>query len=148
MAFQKARPQTIVVRAPAAPAPVARRSNSGALRRRYEDVIRGMRTRAVKAASEEKHTITALIAAGGFGLAERYAPETMQKLSIGPLNPEGTIGVGLWAANRFGLMRSKTMEHAATGLLSVQVYKWASGAEVSGGDDFGAFDDVLGADEF
>lgn len=83
--------------------------------------------RAAVAAREEKHTLAALAAAAAIGYAER----TGTKLpTLGPLDAKATTGLVLWAIGRFS--KSKVIQHAATGVLSIAVYDMANGSGTSG----------------
>lgn len=100
------RPQTITVRMPGGAKKVARRAGGAAAR----------------AAWSEKHTITALLAAGALGLAKRQDVELPHFEAVGV---PATYGLAAWVAARF--TKSRVLEHAATGLLSVAVYELAAG---------------------
>lgn len=88
-------------------------------------MVRATRSRGLGAVKlrEEKHALTAIVAAGVLGLIESKSPESITALSIGPLKPAATLGIGAWLLNRFS--KNKTLEHAATGLLSVAAYDLA-----------------------
>jgi len=88
-------------------------------------MVRATRSRGLGAVKlrEEKHALTAIVAAGVLGLIESKSPESISALSIGPLKPAATLGIGAWLLNRFS--KNKTLEHAATGLLSVAAYDLA-----------------------
>jgi hypothetical protein len=93
---------------------------------------------ALSAARDEKHTITALAAAGALGLAKRYSVDLPK---IGKLGTAGTYGVGAYLVGRF--TKSKTWQHVATGLLSVALHEMASGTSDMEGDEMsGDVDDV------
>ena len=86
---------------------------------------------AARAAQSEKHTITALAAAGGLGFAKRMGV-TLPKVEA--LGTAGTYGAAAWLAARF--MKSRTLSHVATGLLCVAAFQHAAGGgSVSGDDD-------------
>ena len=72
---------------------------------------------------DEKHALTAIVAAGLLGMIENKSPESITALTMGPLKPAATLGIGAWLLNRFS--KNKTLEHAATGLLSVAAYDLA-----------------------
>ncbi len=87
-------------------------------------------------AREERHTLTAVATATGFGMLEKYAPQALDALSIGPLGPTATLGLGAWFANRW--FKSRVLEHVATGLLCVAGYNLAkTGFTASEGDWIG-----------
>lgn len=114
------RPQVKVVRVPSG---VPARRRAGAM------VRRGV-SRAAAAARDEKHTLTALIAAGGLGLAKRQGISLPKIPQIGTA---GTYGLAAWVAAR--MTKNKTMAHVATGLLSVSAFQLAAGETLSGDDD-------------
>lgn len=123
-------------RAPAPP--LARRSGSSrlaSLKRELADKAASASRRAAAVAREEKHTITAVGAGVALGLLERFQPGMIDTLSVAGLKPAATLGLAAWALNRFGIMRNKVMEHAATGLLTIAAYdlaKTAGADSVSG----------------
>jgi len=70
------------------------------------------------------------------GLLEKYAPNALDALSIGPLGPNATLGLAAWIGNRW--MKSRVLEHVATGLLCVAGYNLAkTGFTASEGDWIG-----------
>lgn len=91
-------------------------------------------TLAARSAIEEKHRIVAIGAAAGLGMAERHGVALPKIEGIGVA---ATYGV---AAMILGKMtKSRMLDHAATGLLSVAIYQLASGglrgvAGLSNGD--------------
>lgn len=82
------------------------------------------------AAIEERHTLTALAAAGIAGWLRRSdaGRDLIERLpALEPLGPEGTAAIVAWAIGRWG--RSRVAEHIATGLGSVAIYRIARGEE-------------------
>jgi hypothetical protein len=75
---------------------------------------------ALAAAKDERHTFAAVIAGGVAGYAERedMLDRIPDPLGIGPI---GTAGAAAWFAGRY--MKSRTLRHVATGLLSIAAYK-------------------------
>jgi hypothetical protein len=78
-------------------------------------------------ALEEKHTLAAVGAAAALGLIER---EKVALPSIPKLGMAGTYGIGFWLAGKY--MRSRTMAHVATGLLSIAAYQLGKTGEIAG----------------
>ena len=105
-------PQLVRVRAP-----LAARGRAALARLR-----RGGR-RVVSAAGDQKHLVGALAGAAGFGLLRRYSPGTIEALTIAGLPPEVVAGIGCYVASRFS--GSRSLRHAATGLLCVGAYQMA-----------------------
>lgn len=98
---------------------------------------------AAQVAREEKHTIAAVGAAAVCGYAEK---EDWNLPKIDMLGTPGTYGVLTYIAGRY--MKSKTLSHVATGLLSVAAYKLTSEGEAEGPKgDFveGEYESVEGA---
>lgn len=104
--------RTITVRVPGAAKKAARKVGGAAL----------------QAAASEKHTITALVAAAAYGYAKK---ENMDLPKVDQLGLAGTYGAALWLAGRF--MKSRTMSHAATGLLCIAVSEAVQGTESTSG---------------
>jgi len=140
--------RVVVARAPAAtptiriaaPAPIARRAA-----RRAGHAAR----RVGRAAYNEKHTITALVAAGLLGLIEKTGTALPR---IPRLSTAATYGLGAWAYGKYG--RSVTAQHVATGLLSCAIRDFAAGKTTDAivGDEVlgvmaGYDDDMSGEDE-
>ncbi len=114
-------PRVAIVRVPGAPA--TRRGRAGAFVRRGASV-------AARAVRDEKHTITAIIAAAGLGFAKKNAVSLPKIAAIGTA---GTYGLGAWLGAR--MTRSPVLAHVATGLLSVAAFNMAAGETLSGEDD-------------
>jgi len=91
-------------------------------------------SRARDVAGKNKHRLVSVGVGAGLGLLRRFAPETMEKLSFGPVTPELTIGLGALIASYF--VKSDILDHLATAGLTLGAYQLASGAGVEG--DFGA----------
>ena len=96
---------------------------------------------------DEKHTVTAVVAAAALGYAERAgkdgAPSLASKLpKVDALGVAGTYGALAWLYAKQS--KNATAAHLATGLLSVAAYKFGRGEKVSGDDEetSGDFDDV------
>lgn len=119
-------PSRTVVRTVAAPPvrvslsrDVGRRVGAGA-RRAGRAVARG--------ASEEKHRIAAIVAAGLLGLAKRSG---IALPAIGPLGASGTAALLAYGAHK--MTGSRMASHAATGLACVAAYSLAREGTVAGG---------------
>lgn len=80
------------------------------------------RTRMIAAA--QKHRLVSVGAAVGLGLLRRFAPETMAKLSFGPVNPELVVGLGALMASYF--VKSDILDHLATVGLAIGAYQFAA----------------------
>lgn len=76
-----------------------------------------------RAAQAEQHTLAALGAAGIFGWARRSGTELPKPLGESVPTPL-QYGLIAWLLGRW--TKSKTMEHVATGLLSVGIYDAAA----------------------
>lgn len=113
-------PRVQIVRVPGS---VSRRARAGAMVRRGA-------TAAGKALADEKHTLTAIVSAAALGLAKRQA---IALPKIDAIGTAGTYGAGAWVLARF--MKSRTMSHVATGLLSVAAFSMAAGDTLTGDDD-------------
>lgn len=103
---------------------------SAGVRRRGSTAVRRGSTAAAKAVADEKHTLTALVAAAGLGLAKRQSIALPKIDSIGTA---GTYGLAAWVGAR--MMKSRTLSHVATGLLSVASFTLAAGDTLTGDDD-------------
>lgn len=75
---------------------------------------------AAQAAKDERHTLIALAAAGLLGAAQGSGVQLPYVQAIGM---PATAGIVAWAAGRFS--KNKTVQHVATGLLSVAAYDLA-----------------------
>lgn len=101
---------------------------------------------AAKAARDEKHTLTAVVAAAGLGWAERPGkdgkPSLASKLpKIDALGVAGTYGGLAWVGAK--LTKNPVLSHVATGLLSIAAYKFGRDEKMAGDDEVaGDFDDV------
>lgn len=113
-------PRVQIVRVPGA---VSRRARAGT-------AVRRGATAAGRALADEKHTLTALVASGVLGLAKRQG---IALPKIDAIGTAGTYGLGAWVAAR--MMKSRTLSHVATGLLSVAVFSLAAGDTLTGDDD-------------
>lgn len=98
-----------------APAPRRRRSPITKSRRRSRHSLARR--------SDDKGLLISALAALGFGFLETSDTD-LSSLKIGPLDPSGTLGLGLWAANKFGVIKSPMVKDAARGLIDVQAYKF------------------------
>lgn len=82
-----------------------------------------------RAASSERHTIAAVVAAGALAYAKKAGVDLPK---IDTLGTAGTYGLVLWAIGRF--TKSPMAQHAATGLMSVAVAEMISGDRITGDD--------------
>ena len=89
--------------------------------------IRKTGSKVMQAALSEKHTLTAMAAAGALGLAER---NNVPLPHLAFLGRAGTYGALAWAIGRY--TGNRTAEHLATGLLSVASYQLAAGKTAAG----------------
>lgn len=89
---------------------------------------RGM-TAAAKAAYDQKHTVTALAAAGAAGYLDGQGSlaSIPDPMGIGAM---GMLAIGAFAGAK--LMKNKTLDHVATGLGSIAVFQLAKGAAGGG----------------
>ena len=71
-------------------------------------------TATAKAALSEKHTLTAIAAAAGYGFARSRGVALPYVTAIGQA---GTYGLAAWMLGRF--TRNQTAQHVATGLLAI-----------------------------
>lgn len=119
----------IIIRQPAAKAPIIRVAGPrapGRARRYARHVGRAARHVGMRAL-EEKHTVAAVGAGLALGFVER---EKIALPAIPKLGMSGTYGIGLWLAGKY--MRSRTMSHMATGLLSIAAYQLGKTGEIAG----------------
>lgn len=124
--------RTVVARAPA---PTIRISAPAAIARRAGRAVRRAAPRVGRAVASEKHTITAIVAAGVLGFAEKSG---VALPSLGPVGPAGTAGLIAWAVGR--ATKSQTASHVATGLLCVAVNRWAATGTIAGDGRMIGFD--------
>lgn len=96
---------------------------------------------AVRAAINEKHTLTAVAAAGALGLAERNGIPIPH---IALLGPAGTLGAAAWIAGKTS--GNETLKHVATGLLSIAAYELAKGGGSKVAGDETAGDETISGD--
>ena len=115
LVVRSSRPQIIKVSAP--------RALSGRARR-VASKIYGAAATAVR---DEKHRLYAVGAAFAVGYAEK---EGWDLPHVDMLGVPATWGLGLWLAQKAGLIRNKSVSHATTGLLCVASYKFGSGDTV------------------
>jgi hypothetical protein len=114
-------------------APLARSSGSARLanlKRESAEKLRRIGSRTREVAAKNKHRLIAVGVGAGLGLLRRFAPDTMEKLSFGPVTPELTIGLGALLASYF--VKSEILDHLATTGLALGAYQLASGAGVEG----------------
>lgn len=78
-------------------------------------------TAAAQAAVSERHTLAAVGAAAAYGFARSRG---VALPFVGALGMAGTYGLAAWALGRY--TKSRTMQHVATGLLSVAAAEFAS----------------------
>lgn len=112
---RQSRPQVIKVSAP--------RPLVGRARRVASKVF----SHASRAAAEEKHRLYACGAAGLVGYAEK---EGWNLPHIDALGVPATWGLAGWLALKAGMVKSKTLSHAVTGLLAVASYKFGKGETI------------------
>lgn len=79
-------------------------------------------TLAARSAMEQKHRIVAIAAAAGLGMAEKNGVALPKIEGIGVA---ATYGLAAMVLGK--MMKSRMLDHAATGLLSVAIYQLASG---------------------
>jgi hypothetical protein len=118
-----------IVRTVRAPAPIIRVAAPSAPRFHR---TRRVGRRVVGAVGSEKHTLTAVAAAIGFGMLEKSGTKIP---SIGPLGPAATVGIAAWVYGR--MSKSPTAAHVATGLLCVALNRWAATGVIAGEDVLG-----------
>ena len=95
------------------------RSTARVVYARAAPVVRAPGRAAARAAAEEKHTLTALAAAGALGYAEREG--MLDNISmIDNVDPKVQVAVAAWLLAKFS--KSKTASHVATGLACVALY--------------------------
>lgn len=71
------------------------------------------------AAMSEKHTITALVTAGGLAWLDKEGK--LDGLQVtDSISPIATVGLGLWVAGKF--TKNSMLQHAATGALSIALF--------------------------
>jgi len=121
-----ARSSPIVVRS-SSPRPIIKVSAPRPLAGRARRVASRFAGHAARAAYEEKHRLTAVAAAAFVGYAEK---EGWNLPHIDMLGVPATYGLGGWLALKAGLVKSKTLAHAVTGLLAVAAYKFGAGDTV------------------
>ena len=100
--------------------------------RRAGAAIRRGASKAGQFARDQRHTLVAVGAAAGIGLAKRF---NLTLPSVNVLGVAGTYGVAAFLAGRF--MKNQILEHVATGLLSVAAYEMAASGTLTG--DGGTF---------
>lgn len=101
------------------------------MRRRAGAALRRGASAAGAKAREEKHLLTAVVSAAALG----YAQKTGVALpSIAALGTAGTYGLAAFALSRT-FMKSRTLSHVATGLLSVAAFEFAKEGTTTAGDD-------------
>ncbi len=120
-------PKVQIIRMAAARAPAVKMPAAPIIkyRTRVKEVVKRVGSKALTAAHSERHMLTALAAAGVLGLLHRFAPETIEKVSFGPIGPAALLGVGLYLIGRY--THNEYASKGATGLLSVAVYEAAAG---------------------
>jgi hypothetical protein len=121
-------------RAPAGPIQKSGNARLANFKRESAERIKRFGSRAREMAGKNKHRFISIGVGAGLGLLRRFSPETMEKLSFGPVTPELTIGLGALIASYF--VKSEILDHLATAGLTLGAYQLASGAGVEG--DFGA----------
>jgi hypothetical protein len=129
MAAKSSFARPIVVRSPAAKAPIIKISAPRAFATKAKRAGGWVASKAATVAREEKHRIHALMAAGAVGYAEKHGINLPHVTSIGTA---ATYGLGGWLALKSGYIRSRSLSHAVTGLLCVAIYQYTSGKEMAG----------------
>ena len=124
--FAVARP--IVVRQSAA-RPIIKVSAPRPIVARAKRAAHHFATRAANIAKEEKHRIGAVVAAGIVGYAEK---KNINLPHVEAIGTAATYGLAGWLLLKSGHLKSKTLSHAVTGLLSVAAYQYTSGKGMSG----------------
>lgn len=121
-------PRPIVVRS-SSPRPIIKVSAPRApiVSRRTRQAVSRFAHTAARAAYDERHRVVACIAAGFVGYAKR---ENWNIPHIDMLGVPATWGLGLWALQKSGFVRNKTISHATTGLLAVAAYEFGAGETV------------------
>jgi len=90
--------------------------------------IRRVAGKVAAAAMAEKHTVAAVAAAGALGLLER---NNVPVPYLEFLGKAGSMGALAWIAGKY--TGNVTVQHVATGLLSVAAYELAKGGAKAGG---------------
>lgn len=90
--------------------------------------------------AEEKHMVGALVAAGALGVAESQG---IKIPTIGTMGEAATLGIAAYALDKFGVVKSKMLRHAATGLLSIAVYEFAKKETAKGGGGVQGYDEQV-----
>ncbi len=126
----------IIVTTPSAP---ARRRSSGRRSARRSPVRRRV-SRGVRAAGSALINSERLGALGGalvMGLIDKQGTALP---TVPFLGRAGTVGVALWFASKH--FRSPSMNHAATGMLSIAAYELARDGKIAGDDSVVGVDTV------
>ena len=92
--------------------------------------VRRGATVAARAIADEKHTLTALVSSAALGLAKR---QKIDLPKIDAIGTAGTYGLAAWVGGRW--LKSRTLQHVATGLLSVATFALAAGDTLTGDDE-------------
>jgi len=116
-------PRPIVVRS-SSPRPIIKVSTPRIVGRRVKHAVSRFAGAAARAAYDEKHRVVACVAAGFVGYAKR---EGWNIPHVSVLGVPATWGLGLWAIQKAGFLRNKTLAHATTGLLAVAAYEFGAG---------------------
>lgn len=117
--------KAIVVRAPQPKAPIIRIAAPAV--QKAKKVASHVGRAAFERAKAEKHTLGAVLAGAALGYAEK---QKMTLPHFATLGVAGTYGLAFWFGAKH--MRSRTMSHVATGLLTIAAYQFARGDSVSG----------------
>lgn len=119
-------------RAPAARVSVIRVPSASPMRRRAGAALRRGASAAAGKAREEKHLLTAVVSAAALGYAQKTGM-ALPKVEV--LGTAGTYGIAAFALSRT-FMKSRTLSHVATGLLSVAAFELAkTGSTSTAGDE-------------
>lgn len=117
--------RAIVVRAPTPKPPIIR--IAAPAMQRVKKAASGIGRAALHRAQQEKHTMGAVLAGAALGFAEK---QKMTLPHFATLGVAGTYGVAAWFGAKH--LRSRTLSHVATGLLTIAAYQFARGEGVSG----------------
>lgn len=119
-------PRAIVVRS-SSPRPIIKVSAPRALAGRARRVASKFASAAASAARDEKHRLYACGAAAIVGYAEK---EGWNLPHIPAIGVPASWGLGGWFLLKAGIIKSKSLSHAVTGLLAVASYKFGAGETV------------------
>lgn len=118
-----------------ASAPLAKSGSSAriaTIKRESSERLKAFSARAKQHVVAQRHRYMSIGVGLGLGLMRRFAPGTMESLTLagGAVTPELTIGLGALIASMF--VKSEVLDHLATAGLTVAAYQFGSGAGVEG----------------